>query len=144
MADPVIGAHQRSLSDVLRITPLDSRIAASLAFMQANLGRTLSMRELGRTCGLSESRFRHLFRLDTGIPPKTALTRLRIQYAEALLTTTDTHTKEIAARVGLPMSTFMRVFKVHRGTTPAKRRLRSTSLRSAVDSKAQIADSETF
>jgi AraC-like DNA-binding protein len=48
--------------------PVDPRIARSVAMLRKHASKRLSLSELARATGLSESRFRHLFKATIGLP----------------------------------------------------------------------------
>jgi transcriptional regulator GlxA family with amidase domain len=109
----------RSVLELSAMARLDRRVAESIAFMRTYCARPLQMSDVARACGLSVSRFRHVFRAETGITPKKALTQIRVELAIRLLIATDIHMKEIAAKCGLPaISTFVRTVKLLCGTSP--------------------------
>jgi AraC-like DNA-binding protein len=64
-------AVRAHLNEALRNAPaarMDPRIATSLALLREHASKRLSLRELARAAGLSESRFRHLFKTTIGLP----------------------------------------------------------------------------
>ena len=65
------------------------RLRRVLEFMDANLGRELSLAELVDAAGTSQFHFSHSFRLATGCSPYRYLMRRRIEYAKVLLLTGD-------------------------------------------------------
>jgi transcriptional regulator GlxA family with amidase domain len=80
---------------------MDPRVRAVIAFMNDNLHRRLSVKEITQTVNLSPSRLRELFKEET----ETSLARyrreLRMERAKHLLETTFLSVKEVAASVGL-------------------------------------------
>lgn len=108
------------------VTRIDPCIVKSIEFMRANLSRPLRVSDISITCGLSESRFCHLFSQLTGVSPKRVITQFRIERARQLLASTDIHVKQIAAMVGLPsVKTFTRTIKSACGCTPGEWRRRT-------------------
>jgi AraC-like DNA-binding protein len=73
-------AVRRHLHETLNngpVAPADPRIARSLAMLREHASKRLSLRDLARAAGLSDSRFRHLFKATIGLP----LRRYRIWLA---------------------------------------------------------------
>ncbi len=96
----------------------DARIAAVLTLLDASHGR-VSLSDMARHAGLSVSRFCHLFRAATGVPPSRCAMRLRMQRAQVLLADSSASLKEIAAQVGFDdESHFARAFRKLFGFNP--------------------------
>jgi AraC-like DNA-binding protein len=93
--------------------------------MKKNLHRQLTVGEVGRAVGLSNSRVSHLCQTHFGMSPLRMLRSLRLQEASILLETSALTVKEIAARVGYNDSYhFARDFKKVMGVTPSEFRRR--------------------
>lgn len=59
----------RSPNDVAPTSrPIDDRIRNALALIEWDLDSSIRLASIGRSCGLSKSRFAELFRRDTGLP----------------------------------------------------------------------------
>src|SRR4030095_1120678 len=102
---------------------MDRRIELVVAQLEADTSRAWDARTLGELVHLSASRFRHLFKQETGTTPAQYLRELRFRKAELLLRTTFMSLKEIADAVGLvSLSHFMRDFKKRYGMTPREYR----------------------
>jgi transcriptional regulator GlxA family with amidase domain len=99
---------------------MDERVRNIIAFMNANIERPLSVRELARSVNLSRSHLRRLFKAETGKSLTTYLKDLRLQRSRELLETTFLSVKEIAARVGQSANHFVTDFKKVYGVTPAR------------------------
>jgi AraC family transcriptional regulator of arabinose operon len=80
---------------------LDDRVKRSIEYIHAHLGDALCISDLSRLSHLSESRFSHLFRQVTGLPPMQYVLMQRLQRAQTLLTRTSLGIAEIAGEVGL-------------------------------------------
>ena len=91
-----------------------------IAFMNANIQRQLSVRELARSVNLSTSHLRRLFKSETGKPVTTYLKNLRLEHSRDLLETTFLSVKEIAASVGQSPNHFITDFKKLHGVTPSQ------------------------
>ena len=102
---------------------MDRRIELVIAQLEADTSRAWDARTLGELVNLSASRFRHLFKQETGTTPGQYLRELRFRKAEVMLRTTFLSLKEIADEVGLAsLSHFMRDFKKRYGMTPRQYR----------------------
>ena len=82
-------------NDYHRISPAIHQINTKLAEPQL-----LSEAELAKTCGMSVSNFRRLFKVETGFSPKSFITKARLDYAEYLLKNTNMTITKIAETVG--------------------------------------------
>ncbi len=103
---------------------MDRRIELVITQLEADTSRAWDAPALGALVNLSESRFRHLFKQETGTSPSQYLREMRFRKAEAMLATTFLSIKEIAERVGLlPLNHFMRNFKKRHGMTPREYRI---------------------
>jgi two-component system, response regulator YesN len=99
---------------------MDQRVRNIIAFMNANIQRRLSVRELARSVNLSIPHLRRLFKSETGKPITTYLKDLRLQHSRDLLETTFLSVKEIAASVGQSANHFITDFKKLHGVTPSQ------------------------
>ncbi|HEY6803460.1 MAG TPA: helix-turn-helix transcriptional regulator [Pyrinomonadaceae bacterium] len=78
---------------------------------------------LAASIRLSESRFRHLFKQETGMTPAQYLKLVRLKKAALLLTTTYNSIKAILIKVGLTSHThFIRDFRQLYGMSPTEYR----------------------
>jgi AraC-like DNA-binding protein len=103
---------------------MDRRIELVIAQLEADTSRAWDARTLGELVHLSESRFRHLFKQETGTTSGQYLRELRFRKAEVMLRTTFLSLKEIAEEVGLvSLSHFMRDFRKRYGMTPGEYRI---------------------
>ena len=110
---------------------MDSRIRRAIAFMEENLGRRLTEKELAHKAGVTAQHFCVLFRAETGETPICCLRRLRLEKARKLLHTDENSNlsiKEVAARVGYDVSHFVRDFEERFGQSP--RRYKAIRVRS--------------
>lgn len=77
----------RSLYDEQdQVTPLDDRSLAAIDFIHQNIGRTLQIVDIAQHIELSESRLRHLFSEQIGIPITSYIlwTRMKVALREML------------------------------------------------------------
>src|SRR5215218_10747124 len=122
-----------ALSSFQRPHQMDRRIELVIAKLKADTSRAWDARTLGELVNLSASRFRHLFKQETGTTPGQYLREMRFRKAEAMLRTTFLSVKEIGEEVGLlSISHFMKDFKKRYGMTPREYRIaaRLATLRS--------------
>lgn len=102
---------------------MDSRITLALKIMESELGRPLSVKLISTRLGLSESRFGHLFKSQTGRPFKASLRDDRLEKAKDLLFDPTLRVKEIASSIGYTyLSNFTRDFTKHFGKPPSQYR----------------------
>lgn len=102
---------------------MEPRVRMVIGFMEANLQRKLTVRELADVAHLAPARLRQLFRAETGESPVRYLRELRMCRAKARLETSLESVKEIAAEVGInDVSHFVRKFEQRWGLTPARHR----------------------
>jgi len=79
---------------------LDERIRQATDILAEEINRPLALTELARRCGLSLSRFAHLFREQVGISPQHYLEKIRLERAAQLLRSTSLSVGEIAEESG--------------------------------------------
>jgi len=107
---------------------LDSRIRRSLEFICEHFAEPLPVARLAAHCGLSPSRFAHLFRAQTGETPQRYLELQRFNRARQLLEFTQEPVAAVARSVGFENPFYFTLrFKRHSGASPRawRRRLRS-------------------
>jgi len=99
----------------------DPRIWRALELLRET--RAIRIRQVASSLNLSESRFRHLFKQEVGVPPTQYFKILRLGQARDLLTTSFLTIKEVAVRVGVnDVSHFVRDYKALYGQTPSEAR----------------------
>ena len=77
------------------------------------------MATLAALVDLSPSRFRHLFKQETGTSPAQYLKEFRLRKAEVMLRTTFLSVKQVLKQVGLGSNShFVRDFRKLHGMTP--------------------------
>jgi AraC family transcriptional regulator len=88
-------------------------------FIDSELHTSLRMESLAQIAGLSQFRFAHNFKAETGMSPHQFVMRARIERAKSLLRETDLTIVEIALAIGLQSSSqFNALFKRELNTTP--------------------------
>ena len=101
----------------------DDRIREAEVFLQENLRRETTARDLARATGLGERTFVRHFKAATGRSPSDYVQALRIEAAKALLETGLKSVQSISGDVGYTDVAFFRaLFKRAAGMTPAEYR----------------------
>ena len=99
---------------------MDRRVEQVIAQIETDLARAWETAELAEMVNLSASRFRHLFKEETGRTINQYLRERRLERAELLLRTTFLSIKEVLSEAGVgSMSHFVTYFKRRYGTTPS-------------------------
>jgi AraC-like DNA-binding protein/CheY-like chemotaxis protein len=110
------------------VTPrMDPRIREALRHIDANLPRPWSNAELAAVVGLSESRFRYLFEMSTGVPMAAYIREHRLQEVALRLTDSTDDVRQIADHFGftsLSLGDFRRTFRRRFGLSPTAYRRR--------------------
>jgi Transcriptional regulator containing an amidase domain and an AraC-type DNA-binding HTH domain len=103
---------------------MDRRIELVISLLENDTSRAWDTHTLAALVNLSASRFRHLFKHETGTSPRQYLRELRFRKAEVLLATTFLSLKEIAEAIGIVSVThLMKDFKERHGITPREFRI---------------------
>lgn len=98
---------------------MDRRIELVISQIDTDLAHPWETAELAAFVNLSASRFRHLFKEETGQTTGQFLRELRLQRAEFLLRTTFLSIKEVMLETGLTSSShFVQYFKRKYGAPP--------------------------
>ena len=99
---------------------MDRRVALVIAEIETDVARAWETTELAALVNLSASRFRHLFKEETGVSPGSYLRERRLERAELLLRTTFLSIKEVMSEAGMSsMSHFVSYFKKSYGVSPS-------------------------
>jgi AraC-like DNA-binding protein len=98
---------------------MDRRIELVISKIEIEISAAWNTTALANVIDLSPSRFRHLFKQETGTSPAQYLKQLRMQRAELLLRTTFLSVKEVLKQVGISSNShFVTDFKKVHGMTP--------------------------
>ena len=96
--------------------PARGRLDPSLRYLHTHFDEAVAIGELAEMEYLSPSRFRALFREETGVSPQEYLARLRFRHGCELLKNTGMPVSEVAARCGFPdQRYFARFFSARAG-----------------------------
>jgi transcriptional regulator GlxA family with amidase domain len=110
------------------ISGMDQRVASAIGQMERQLHRELSLEVMAQSVNLSSSRFRHLFKNETGMTPAQYLKALRMQKAKVLVETTFLNIKQIMCSIGVrDKRHFAKDFERTYGLTPTQHRARCRS-----------------
>lgn len=94
-------------------------LARALAFMEANLGKRLTLDAVASSAAVSRFHFARLFRVTTGHSPMEFVTRTRIARSKDMLERGDTSICTVAAALGFcDQSHFTRTFRRLTGMSP--------------------------
>src|SRR5215213_6530792 len=98
---------------------MDRRIELVIAKMRTEPAMPWDTTTLAALVNLSPSRFRHLFKQETGTSPAQYLKEFRLRKAELMLRTTFLSVKQVLKQVGLVSNThFVSDFRKLHGMTP--------------------------
>lgn len=98
---------------------MDRRIEFIISKIETDTASSWNTSTLASMVDLSPSRFRHLFKQETGTSPAQYLKEFRVRKAELMLRTTFLGVKEILKRVGIRSNShFVRDFRKVYGMTP--------------------------
>ena len=98
-------------------------IESAKHFMQENVERHVTLQQIAEYTGLSSSYFSHQFKEATGESPLSFLTKLKMQKACELLTSTDMPINRISYKLGITDSLyFSRLFSKTMGVSPSEYR----------------------
>src|SRR6185503_6173708 len=102
---------------------MDARIKVVCFHLESEPGSRFEIADLSQSVNLSSSRFRHLFKTETGQTLSQYLKGVRIDRARLLLSTTFLSVKEIMHHVGVASySHFARDFRDACGESPSQYR----------------------
>lgn len=97
-------------------------------YVEDNLNQKLNIHDLANKINLSESRFKHKFKLEVGVPPNEYIIKAKINKSKELLKKEDISIADLAYDLGFSTSSyFSTVFKKHQGISPSKYKLKQVS-----------------
>ncbi len=90
-------------------------------YIKKNIFQKLYINDLAKKINLSESRFKHKFKEEIGIPPNEYILKLKINKAKEIIQKDELSFTNIAYDLGFSTSSyFSTVFKKYQGTSPSK------------------------
>ena len=99
---------------------MDRRVDLVIAEIETDVARAWETAQLAALVNLSASRFRHLFKEETGRTINQYLRERRLERAEVLLRTTFLSIKEVMSEAGVgSMSHFVQYFKRRYRVSPS-------------------------
>lgn len=119
--------YSHARSSFLGLITMDRRIELIISRLKKDPTASWDIPTLAVLVNLSPSRFRHLFKQETGMGPAQYLKDIRLIKAEKMLRTTFLSIKQILKQVGIGSNAhFVRDFRRKYGTTPTayRRRIR--------------------
>ena len=106
-------------SSFLGLITMDRRIELIISKIETETASSWDTRTLAEMVDLSPSRFRHLFKQETGSSPAQYIKDFRVRKAELMLRTTFLSVKQVLKRVGIRSNShFVRDFRKMYGMTP--------------------------
>src|SRR5215510_9567980 len=111
--------YSHAHSSLLGLITMDRRIELIISKIKKDTAASWDISTLGALVNLSPSRFRHLFKQETGTSPAQYLRDIRLSRAEKMLRTTFLSIKQILKQVGIASNAhFVHDFRRKYGTTP--------------------------
>ena len=122
---------------------MDQRISRTIQFIETNYSLAVSLQELTKRAHLSRSRFRTLFKTETGLSPMRYVKEFRIRKAGQLLDGSEPlGIKQVMTDVGfMDKSQFTKSFKQVFGVPPSEYRQRAARSRVSPNRSEGKADS---
>jgi AraC-like DNA-binding protein len=112
------------------IRRLGAHVSRAIQYLSCHHARLPTVKELASVVGISVGHLAHGFSVDTEMPPKEYLTRMRVELAKRLLARTTGSLDAIAEQVGFcDASHLSRVFRTRTGQAPGRfRRARAVEV----------------
>ena len=98
LEEALIWVHRELRSD--NSITIDARISRAIAVVAADPTQKFVLEELARNCGLSNSRFGHLFKAQLQMTPSQFIEKLRLELAAQFLAFTGMTISEVAYKSG--------------------------------------------
>lgn len=99
------------------------RLRRAMEFINANLHRDITLREIADSVGLSVSHFSHMFQSSTSLSPHQFILQWRIRRAGDLLRSSDSRIFDVAMACGFKTQQhFARLFRRNFGVNPTEYR----------------------
>lgn len=101
----------------------DDRIQSALNYIRKRIDTKITLDTLAENSSLSNEHFIRLFKKETGMTPNIYITKLKMERAMVMISTSETPVKEVALSLGYDdTSYFIRTFKKSTGMTPQEYR----------------------
>jgi len=101
----------------------NDKINEAVTFITTHYNTEINIQDLAASCNLSQSRFIHLFKKQTGMAPHAYQQMLRIKNSMTLLTSTNLNISEISRMSGYPDPLyFSRIFRKQTAMSPRQYR----------------------
>lgn len=95
------------------------RITETLDYIDTNIFTSVTLEGLAKRCSLSLSRFKHLFKVEVGIPPSEYIMRRKMDIAKELVLCKDYSISDVAYELDFSSASyFSTVFKQYHGLSP--------------------------
>lgn len=108
--------------------PFSRATRKAITYMNSHLQEKISLKILAEISGLSQSRFSHLFREETGITPMAYLQNEKIKTAKTMLLYTEYTVSEISNILCFSSeSHFIKAFRQATGISPGRYKKRETA-----------------
>ena len=103
---------------------LSPDIDFSCKYIKQNIFQPIAISALAQSVNLSESRFKHKFKDEVGVPPNGYILKEKINKAKELIKTQKSSLTDLAYDLGFSTSSyFSTVFKKHEGMSPTEFKL---------------------
>lgn len=100
---------------------LSPEIARGLAYLERNIGISLSVDKIAEAAGVSPGRFRRIFHEQIGLSPHDYLARRRVELSKSMLADSQRSVTDVAMDLGFASSAhFALVFRRFVGMAPAQ------------------------
>lgn len=123
LQERAIGDFASAVKHQKNSPPFSKAIRKAVNYINSHMQEKISLEMLAEVSGLSQGRFSHLFREETGMSPMTYLQTERIKTAKTMLLYTEYTVSEISTILCFSSeSHFIKVFKQSEGIPPGKYR----------------------
>lgn len=105
-----------------------SGLAAAVEYISRNLDRSISIKKLADIACMSKASFYRYFNNEFGMSPIEYISQERIKKARKMLQNEDMNVTDVSLNLGYSsLSHFIKLFKMHTGTTPKQFQLKKLS-----------------
>lgn len=116
----ILGAVQRAMQRQVGGRRGEALVSQAILFLQQRLDQPADeIEQLAESAGVSYSRFRHIFKEQTGLSPGQYHLQMRLSRAKEMLRSSPLAVKQIAASLGfVDQYHFSKIFRKHAGMSP--------------------------